>query len=207
MSSAPAPTPPSYGNTDFAPGCGACFQHKDKLFRCGGCRKIYYCSKECQKADRKGHKPICKLVENEAGDLSGESKDSPVVYCMEKYPKEWGQIIDLSQLLQKHKKLEAVVVRETNGSLVMLVMTWEAALEVLRKTNMVDSFIHSCDAIHKQAQSIGGVSYLLFTEHPKLPTYHFMAKIPGWETLKSPPSPPNGEICKSPHTPKPEGDV
>ena len=28
--------------------CDACFTPTDKLFRCGNCKVIYYCSKECQ---------------------------------------------------------------------------------------------------------------------------------------------------------------
>lgn len=43
--------------------CGHC--HKgdrggQKLLRCGGCRKAWYCSVECQKAARKEHKDQCR---------------------------------------------------------------------------------------------------------------------------------------------------
>ena len=37
--------------------CGATATKK-----CGGCKSVYYCSKFCQKYDRKDHKPFCELV-------------------------------------------------------------------------------------------------------------------------------------------------
>lgn len=42
-------------------GCATCAKKKDEctLMLCGGCKIIYYCSQECQKADWKEHKPIC----------------------------------------------------------------------------------------------------------------------------------------------------
>jgi TPR repeat protein len=38
---------------------------------CAGCRSVYYCSAECQRADWKGHKPACKVAtaEREASQL------------------------------------------------------------------------------------------------------------------------------------------
>ena len=35
-----------------------------KLFKCGGCNQIYYCSKEHQKQDWDNHKPMCKSISN-----------------------------------------------------------------------------------------------------------------------------------------------
>jgi hypothetical protein len=29
---------------------------------CAGCRSVYYCCPECQRADWKGHKPACKVA-------------------------------------------------------------------------------------------------------------------------------------------------
>lgn len=37
-----------------------CSQDYEKLSRCAGCRKVSYCSRECQKADWKRHKQVCK---------------------------------------------------------------------------------------------------------------------------------------------------
>jgi len=38
---------------------------------CAGCRSVYYCSHECQRADWKGHKPACKVAtaEREASQI------------------------------------------------------------------------------------------------------------------------------------------
>lgn len=42
-------------------GCSVCAKKKDecKLMHCGGCKIVYYCSKECQTSDWKDHKPVC----------------------------------------------------------------------------------------------------------------------------------------------------
>ena len=42
------------------PPCFTCFRTDEKLRRCGICRTVAYCSKECQKKDWKKHKKICK---------------------------------------------------------------------------------------------------------------------------------------------------
>ncbi|KAJ7354196.1 hypothetical protein DFH08DRAFT_854386 [Mycena albidolilacea] len=43
--------------------CRKCYKEEDvELSRCGGCRRISYCGMECQNADWKRHKPICKAL-------------------------------------------------------------------------------------------------------------------------------------------------
>ncbi|KAJ7484957.1 hypothetical protein B0H11DRAFT_1862310 [Mycena galericulata] len=43
--------------------CHKCGKEMDvQLSRCGGCRRIAYCSLECQKADWKAHKHMCKAL-------------------------------------------------------------------------------------------------------------------------------------------------
>jgi len=39
--------------------CKVCGETRGKLFRCGGCEKVYYCSKGCQRANWKEHKAGC----------------------------------------------------------------------------------------------------------------------------------------------------
>lgn len=39
--------------------CSYCHKVITNLLRCGKCRVIHYCSRECQKADWKEHKAVC----------------------------------------------------------------------------------------------------------------------------------------------------
>lgn len=41
------------------PICNKC--GKDAIKKCGRCKSVYYCSRECQVEDWKTHKPICDL--------------------------------------------------------------------------------------------------------------------------------------------------
>jgi hypothetical protein len=43
-----------------------------KFFRCSLCHIIFYCSKECQKADWARHKPLCAIT-NEGGKYAGDT--------------------------------------------------------------------------------------------------------------------------------------
>jgi hypothetical protein len=40
--------------------CNVCRNYGLTLFKCGGCRSVYYCSRECQHKDWKEHKKSCK---------------------------------------------------------------------------------------------------------------------------------------------------
>ncbi|KAJ7154399.1 hypothetical protein C8R43DRAFT_1066382 [Mycena crocata] len=43
--------------------CHKCYKEEDvELSRCGGCRRISYCGTECQNADWKTHKSMCKAL-------------------------------------------------------------------------------------------------------------------------------------------------
>ena len=44
--------------------CSYCNEKKDKLLRCGGCKKVYYCSIDCQRPHWKKHKKICRKTKN-----------------------------------------------------------------------------------------------------------------------------------------------
>jgi hypothetical protein len=52
-------------------GCGKLHKSSDtKLFRCGGCKNIYYCSKACQTKDWGEHKLLCKSLARDPNDKS-----------------------------------------------------------------------------------------------------------------------------------------
>ncbi len=40
--------------------CAKCLSRNVPLMKCSGCMKVRYCSVECQREDRKKHKPMCK---------------------------------------------------------------------------------------------------------------------------------------------------
>jgi len=44
--------------------CMVCAEAPEKLKRCGGCGTTCYCSAECQRADWKEHKLVCKTARN-----------------------------------------------------------------------------------------------------------------------------------------------
>jgi len=57
-----------------SPRCQTCDEWATKevtISLCTGCRKVYYCSRECQKKNWKKHKPICKK--------DGESEPTPII--------------------------------------------------------------------------------------------------------------------------------
>ena len=59
------------------PGCFVCGK-LEPVKKCGKCRKVQYCSPECQKADWKMHKEICNKKTNiseEEGDEEEEDED------------------------------------------------------------------------------------------------------------------------------------
>jgi methyl coenzyme M reductase subunit D len=41
--------------------CNTCDKFDNKMNKCSGCQKIYYCNRECQLKDWPNHKQICKL--------------------------------------------------------------------------------------------------------------------------------------------------
>ena len=59
VSTAPEPKV-STGRTLQKPECDNCKASSGQLLACGGCNKVRYCSKECQKAAWKAHKVRCK---------------------------------------------------------------------------------------------------------------------------------------------------
>ena len=49
-----------------------------KLSNCSACHKILYCSGECQRADWKKHKPLCKLIIKDKKRMHDDAKKQPL---------------------------------------------------------------------------------------------------------------------------------
>ena len=43
--------------------CGHCGKSAALKLRCGRCRAVYFCDRDCQRAGWKRHKPQCRLQE------------------------------------------------------------------------------------------------------------------------------------------------
>lgn len=56
--------------------CTVCFKDIESNQRCSQCKKVYYCSRECQIEDWKFHKKVCKPLEKiESASSTQENKD------------------------------------------------------------------------------------------------------------------------------------
>ncbi|EAR99605.1 Serine/Threonine kinase domain protein (macronuclear) [Tetrahymena thermophila SB210] len=49
--------------------CQNCKQQDKKVSSCAGCKEVYYCSVECQKADWKNHKKPCQIKQEEIKEI------------------------------------------------------------------------------------------------------------------------------------------
>ena len=76
--------------------CAVC--SKKSKSQCGGCKMRRYCSRECQKADWKTHKKVCKSLKREREN----QKDQPLLHRVLTMPKE----------LQTSKVRGSMVMRE-----------------------------------------------------------------------------------------------
>ena len=52
--------PPRWAAPLREPECAFCHSKMDNLKRCSSCRRVFYCSKTCQKHHWKKHKPECQ---------------------------------------------------------------------------------------------------------------------------------------------------
>merc|ERR1719162_1380912 len=58
------------------PVCHNCMKEIDKPLRCGICKKVSYCSQQCQKSDWSFHKRNCKKPEAPKPKASTEEKEA-----------------------------------------------------------------------------------------------------------------------------------
>jgi len=58
------------------PHCHNCMKETDKLLKCGVCKKVSYCSQQCQKGDWSFHKRNCKKPEEPKPKASPEEKQA-----------------------------------------------------------------------------------------------------------------------------------
>ena len=52
--------PPRWAAPLREPECAFCHSKTGTLKRCSGCKRVFYCSKKCQKSHWKEHKPECQ---------------------------------------------------------------------------------------------------------------------------------------------------
>ncbi|KAI1783167.1 hypothetical protein LXA43DRAFT_1134335 [Ganoderma leucocontextum] len=71
--------------------CDRCFKAKSK-FRCTGCQAVVYCSKECQKAARRTHKPVCTTEPNANFELQATDLGYPSPLALSNALDEWIEI-------------------------------------------------------------------------------------------------------------------
>lgn len=54
--------------------CAYCHKTEEHLRRCSRCKRVFYCSKECQQKDWPSHKPTCQLPKSENEELSEQER-------------------------------------------------------------------------------------------------------------------------------------
>ena len=52
--------PPRWAAPQREPQCASCHSKTVALHRCSGCKRVFYCSKTCQKNHWKEHRPECQ---------------------------------------------------------------------------------------------------------------------------------------------------
>jgi hypothetical protein len=65
----PPQGPPVAALAGRCQGCGRC---NARLLRCGGCRNVFYCSRECQTQQWREHKPLCLAAARAAKGREGQ---------------------------------------------------------------------------------------------------------------------------------------
>jgi hypothetical protein len=63
-----------FGQTGVTPAidpvCDNCFKTDAGLHKCLGCRLVYYCSPDCQRADWAHHKHVCRMAKHQSEECS-----------------------------------------------------------------------------------------------------------------------------------------
>ncbi|KAL7546963.1 hypothetical protein ACHAWF_010279 [Thalassiosira exigua] len=94
-------------------------EFQQSLQKCSRCKSPFYCSKECQRADWKKHKPICKPVSSSAVEANAFSENSVLNFCKSNYIAIMKEIVKVSEKTGKDKSdlaLELDFAPPANGS-------------------------------------------------------------------------------------------
>ncbi|KAK5709123.1 hypothetical protein LTR17_020057 [Elasticomyces elasticus] len=65
--------------------CGICGTNRGMLFKCGRCKSVMYCSKECQVKDWPLHKDVCKALARDRRDANFLFGSTPLPASVEKH--------------------------------------------------------------------------------------------------------------------------
>lgn len=166
--------------------CSNCNKIGFGLPVCSKCKKIVYCTRVCEEAHWKEHKPICELVSKEDGQISDIPAENPLIYWQQLYPEKWEQLVLIVKVMGFiNSPVEWVYIQEyeekkEEGSNKIVKFQCMSDIvfnaEVLDKHESAD-FRKSCKEIHK-TRTKGSFSIFLNSLHPHFPTYHCIVKLP-----------------------------
>ncbi|KAF9553408.1 hypothetical protein CPC08DRAFT_713785 [Agrocybe pediades] len=93
--------------------CQHCFKRDtdvNKLLTCSKCKRFYYCNTECQRANWKEHKPICKMTQETRKVMKANPGGGPSLADAEVMIKRW---VQLSRPLLGWASLHALTLKST----------------------------------------------------------------------------------------------
>jgi threonine synthase len=149
---------------NFIRVCSNCAKYDVKLSRCSRCKKVSYCSTECQKIHWKNHKSVCNgLAEQKGSAFDNTYATNPLIFWQEKYPKQWTIVNAIMHTLPKDSTKRWVYLGENKerdeGTCVLFD---EDKIVSKAKDN---NFYQSCLDLHRQDKDKDVISVIVETNH------------------------------------------